>query len=288
MEQPGRAPSLKIRIKNELLLLNLLAFLLIIVIIFLPSNVLRIILGLPFVLFFPGYVLMAAFFVKKEEPSIIERVVLSFGLSIAVVPLIGLILNYTPWGIKLESILYSMASFVFIMSVIAWLRRRKLVEEERFSIKFHLPLPGWGGGAWDKVLSIVLVLAVLGALGVTGYVIATPKVAERYTQFYILGPEGKAASYPGELKVGKESRIMVCIVNHEYEAVNYRLEVRMDGVKNNEMEGFALEHEEKWEGEVSFTSEVVGDNQKVEFFLFRDSETQPYSGSLHLWIDVTQ
>jgi len=28
----------------------------------------------------------------------IERVALSFGLSIAIVPLIGLVLNFTPWG----------------------------------------------------------------------------------------------------------------------------------------------------------------------------------------------
>lgn len=279
---------MKIGIKNELLLLNLLAFLLIIVIVFLPSNVLRIILGLPFVLFFPGYVLMAAFFVKKEEPSILERVVLSFGLSIAVVPLIGLILNYMPWGIKLESILYSVASFVFIMSVIAWLRRRKLVEEERFSIRFHLRLPGWGGSAWDKVLSIILVLAILGALGVTGYVIATPKVAERYTQFYILGPEGKAASYPRDLKVGKESRIMVCIVNHEYEAVSYRVEARINGVKNNEIEPIVLEHNEKWEGEISFVADVAGENQKVEFLLYKNEEAEPCLEPLRLWINVAE
>ncbi len=65
------------------------------IIILFPSNILRIILGLPFLLFFPGYTLVAALFTRKEGMGSIERVALSFGLSIAVVPLIGLILNYT-------------------------------------------------------------------------------------------------------------------------------------------------------------------------------------------------
>ena len=82
-----------IRVKDELIPLNLLVIVLVAVIILFPSNVLRIILGLPFLLFFPGYTLIAALFIKREGMGSIERVALSFGLSIAVVPLIGLILN---------------------------------------------------------------------------------------------------------------------------------------------------------------------------------------------------
>ena len=73
---------------------------------------LRIGLGLPFVIFFPGYTLLSALFPKRDDLSGIERVALSFGLSIAVVPLIGLILNYTPWGIKLYPILTSITLFI--------------------------------------------------------------------------------------------------------------------------------------------------------------------------------
>ncbi len=76
----------------------------------------RVILGLPFILFIPGYILIFALFpARKTDRSIdiIERIALSFGLSIAVVPLIGLGLNYTPWGIRLEPILLSI--FIFII-----------------------------------------------------------------------------------------------------------------------------------------------------------------------------
>jgi len=42
---------LRLRIKNELIPLNLLVFILVVAIVFFPSNVLRIILGIPFLLF---------------------------------------------------------------------------------------------------------------------------------------------------------------------------------------------------------------------------------------------
>ncbi|GAH60338.1 unnamed protein product, partial [marine sediment metagenome] len=205
------------------------------------DTTLRIVLGLPFVLFFPGYVLMAVLFPKREGLGGIERVALSFGMSIAVVPLIGLILNYTWWGITLEPTLYSIASFIFVVSIIAWVRRRRLPEEERFNIEFQLRLPGWGGGAWDKVLSVVLVVAILGALGTLGYVIAKPKVGERFTEFYILGVGGKAEDYPQELTIGEEGKVIVGIINREHERVSYHVEVMIDNVKNNEVGPIELE-----------------------------------------------
>lgn len=60
----------------------------------------RIALGLVFILFCPGYVLTAALFPKDSDLDWIERLALSFGLSIAVVPLIGLGLNFTPYGLS--------------------------------------------------------------------------------------------------------------------------------------------------------------------------------------------
>ena len=68
--------------------------------------------------------------------GVLERIALSFAMSIAVVPLLGLILNYTPWGIRLEPILYSVASFILITSIIAWLRQKRLPQAERFGIEF--------------------------------------------------------------------------------------------------------------------------------------------------------
>ena len=83
------------------------------------SGALRITLGLFFVLFFPGYVLLLSLFPKRGSLSSIERIAVSFGLSIAVTSLIGLILNQTPWGIRLYPIVISLTLFIVTLG---WVR----------------------------------------------------------------------------------------------------------------------------------------------------------------------
>ena len=52
------------------------------------------------VLFLPGFTLIKTLFPTREIDNI-ERTALSIGMSLALVPLVGLLLNYTPWGIRL-------------------------------------------------------------------------------------------------------------------------------------------------------------------------------------------
>jgi len=229
---------------------------------------------------------MAALFPRKEGVNTIERAALSFGMSIVVVPLIGLILNYTWWEITMESTLYSVTSFIFLASIVAWIRRKRLSVLERFNIKFQMKMPGWGGGILEKVLSVVLAITIMGALGTLGYVIAAPKFGERFTEFYILGTEGMVADYPQELVVGGEGEVIIGISNREYKRVNYHIEVMIGNVKNNEIGPVELEHDEKWEGTLVFIPSEPGTDRKVEFLLFKDGEAEPCLEPLHLWIDV--
>ena len=97
----------------------------------------------------------------------------------------------------------------------------------------------------DKTLSVILIVATLGAIGTLVYVIAVPKVGEAFTEFYILGNESKAEGYPDELVVGEEARVMVGIINRQHETVSYRVEVRINGVRNNEWGPLLLDHDEK-------------------------------------------
>ena len=94
----------------------------------------RIILGLPLVLFLPGYSLIATLFPRKDDLDAIERVALSFGLSIAVVPLMCLTLNYTPFGIRLLPILTVLSVFTVSLAICAYVRRSKLPKANRFEI----------------------------------------------------------------------------------------------------------------------------------------------------------
>lgn len=267
----------------------------------------RIALGLPFVLFFPGYALIAALFPGKKDLDGIERVALSFGLSIAVVPLIGLLLNYTPWGIRLYPIGISLLLFILAMSYVAVRRRRRLSEEERFEVSLNVEFPRWGQlSRLDRALTVVLLASVVFAVGSLIYVIATPKVGERFTEFYILGLSGKAEGYPRDLAVGEEGKIILGVVNHEYAVVEYAAEIRVGGVTQERIYPIRLGHEEKLERLVSFVPYAPGENIKVEFLLEKVSESpqpgvpyrpgrpseegNPASGepyrSLHLWINA--
>jgi len=74
-----------------------------------------------FVLFLPGYSLIKALFSSKELDNI-ERLALSVGLSLALVPLVGLLLNYTPWGIRTIPVTFSLLVLTLVFASAAVVR----------------------------------------------------------------------------------------------------------------------------------------------------------------------
>ncbi|XRO75826.1 DUF1616 domain-containing protein [Methanocaldococcus sp. 28A] len=205
-----------------------LSLLLLFVIKYYPDIILRKGLGMAFVIFFPGYVFINVLFPKNKELDNIERLALSFGLSIAIVPLIGLILNYTSWGLRLIPILVSLTIFNLIFGILAIYRRAKAKEPWIPIIdieKLKKELEWDKASKLDKALTVILLIAIISSIATLFYVITHPKPGEKFTEFYILGPNGKASDYPTELFVGEEGRVIIGIVNHEYRNVTYYVEV---------------------------------------------------------------
>jgi uncharacterized membrane protein len=292
--------------------------LLIVVIALIPSDAARVVLALPFLLFFPGYVLVAALFPRRTDLDGIKRVALSFLLSIAVDALIGLVLNYTSWGIKVYPILISISIFILIASVIAWYRRSTYLPAERFKVELHPRMPALfkADNTFDRVLIIVLILAILGAAGTLVYTVAKPKVGERFTEFYLLGINGEADGYPklftynrgrvtsvtyeegGSDVVVSEpyARIVLGIANREHHEETYRVEVLCNGQRLSLKSGYAtvdelgpivLQHGEKWEQEIGFAPSGLGDGQRIEFLLYMNDRLYFEEGQApHLWVDV--
>lgn len=90
------------------------------------------VLGIIFVLYLPGYTFIKALFPAKapiktssENLDTIERVALSFGMSLALVPIAGLILNYTPWGIRLAPIMLSLLFLTIAFATAAVIREHQ-------------------------------------------------------------------------------------------------------------------------------------------------------------------
>ncbi|MCZ7396197.1 MAG: DUF1616 domain-containing protein [Candidatus Methanoperedens sp.] len=253
----------------------------------------RTILGIPMVLFLPGYALIAALFPRKSDLDGIERLALSFGLSIAIVPLIGLGLNFTPFGIRLIPILFCISLFTFLMCFISYYRRSKLPEKERFEVPFPYIYSSLkeevlnSKSRVDKILTIILIFSICISIIALIYVIASPKQGEKFTEFYILGDNGKAENYPTQQVVGVNSSIIIGITNHEYGQINYTLNISLENDTLRTVR-VKLAHNSTWEERVSFTPERTGDNLKLEFLLFKENNfTAPYR-NLHLWVNVTR
>jgi hypothetical protein len=84
----------------------------------------RYVLGSIFVVFLPGYSLTKALFSEKEIDNI-ERAALSIGMSLALVPITGLLLNYTPWGIRATPLTVSLLALTTIFATTAIFREQQ-------------------------------------------------------------------------------------------------------------------------------------------------------------------
>lgn len=249
---------------------------------------LRVALSLPFGLFFPGYTLLSAVFPRRDDLAGFHRTGFSMGLSVAVLILIGVALNYTPMGIEPFTVLGATTLFIVITSAIAWQRQRRLPEADRLRFTISSVIPGWAAMTVSgRVLSLTLVAAVLTAIGSLGYVISTPQPGDAYTEFYILTTEDRAEEYPREVSLGDPLELKAVIVNQENRSVSYRIEVRISGETVAEVDAGTLEPGDKWEKVIKFFPRMPGENQKVEFYLYANGKTEPHlKDPLHIFVHV--
>jgi uncharacterized membrane protein len=252
------------------------------------AGALQIVLGVAFLLFFPGYALVAALFPRRDSLDPVERIALSLVLSIAVVPMMCLVLNYTTWGMSTHLIVGAISGGVLACSLAALLRRRRLPKEERFEPRIRLNLTRLGSvGRLDQVFLIVLCLATLGAVGTLAYVIAVPRHVERFSEFYVLGANGMMQDYPQEVAVGQPVVGVLGIVNREDGDTTYSVEITIDGESVHRIGPIQLSNNERWEDEVSVVPSEAGLDQEVAFLLYRNDDPEPYL-ILHVVLNVKE
>lgn len=268
----------------------------------------RIILILPGILFLPGYCLIAALFPKDSDIDLSERIVLSFGLSITVVPLIVFGLNFTPFGLRLDPIVILLTIFILMTILVAHYRRSLLPSEEQWFHSFEQVIrPDDSRGSFihilniirnaifpegdsrvDRFLSTVLIVAFIIAVLATISLIAVPREGERFTEFFILGEKQKAADYPDLISIGQNYSLYVGVGNHEYRNTNYTIETwlvhtEFDNVTNtshivamdpNDHVSFILAHNETRIIPYNLSVKKTSYN-RVEFLLFKENIYNP-------------
>jgi archaellum biogenesis protein FlaJ (TadC family) len=98
----------------------------------------RIALGVVFIFWLPGYAFIKALFpvrapvtTSSEELDTIVRIALSVGMSMALVPIVGLVLNYTPFGVTLTPITLSLLALTVAFAVAGIIRQQQATIRSR-------------------------------------------------------------------------------------------------------------------------------------------------------------
>ena len=250
-----------------------------------PSGVLRILLGVPFLMFLPGYSCLAALFPRREGLTTVERVALSSLLSMAIVALVGLVLSLI-WEISLYPILISIALFSVAVCGIAYHRRRRLAPQDRFEPQIRLRMPQLDSLSGRERMTVAILSAmVIISVAALVYVATRSRSGERFTEFYLLGSSGMVSDYPSAIVLGTHENVTIGVTNREGKDVTYRIRVALGTTDLQTIDGLALEDGDNWERIITLTPTTIGDSQKVEFLLYRGAEPEPYH-QLNLWIDV--
>ncbi|NPE27891.1 DUF1616 domain-containing protein [Methanococcoides sp. SA1] len=256
---------------------------------------LRIFFALPLIFFIPGYTFIAMMFPKKGDISNIERFTLSVGFSIAITVFDGFAVSLTQWLFRPNSISISLLLLTTIFALLAYIARRRHLEEDQFTFSVHgfiesirsddenIPKKDRIPPEIEKALIIALVGSIIIASGMLVYAKVTQE-KEQFTALYILGPEGMAENYPTNASIESPLIVTVGIENYEKQDVNYTLQMRLDGEVLQTL-NITLSDEEKWEDELTYQPEQIRvGRSKLEYALFKEEISfNPYR-SVHLWI----
>lgn len=289
----------------------------------LDDTIVRRLLGVPFVLFIPGYVLAAALFPRAGDSrwygargasrpdrlGPLERLVLSFVLSVGLVIVLGTTLVKTPLPFGLETILATLGATTLVLAAAATVRRRAVPAEDRLVV----PFGEWIDRSWagmrrpatrvDGVLNVLLLATILVVVVSVAAGGAAPTLAgqdagdagaggaddgDALSELYLLteteSGELTAEAYPTSLEHGSAEPIVVGVGNHEGSTQEYTVVVQLHGVstvsgESGEPEVVAVEEIDRFEptladGErhhetVSLRPVVHGERVRATVLLYR-------------------
>lgn len=271
----------------------------------------RLALTLPFVLLLPGYALLSALFPERGDQGfdLLERVVLSVALSLAVVSIAAYLANFTPYGIRLAPVLVAVVGWSVAFAAVGLVRRARLAPQDRYRLQWAtgdstLPTlfsirqrgihaqrgPFEPENERHLLLNVLLVFSVLVLVAGGAYLaIAAPSLpdAEPHTEYYLLSEneEGDltANDLPTELSTGSAEPIHVGIENREGETRTYTTVVLQQQVTLAD-DGSEVESVESEEELDRFETTVdAGESEETEYEL-----TPTAGGDVHVWFLLYQ
>ena len=128
----------------------------------------------------------------------------------------------------------------------------------------------------NKIISAVLITAIIICAGLIVYLAVTPQPSERFSEFYLLGAQGKAADYPSQTVSGQPVSVIVGIINHEGELSDYTVLIKENDAIIKSITVGKLKDGQKWEQPVEFSLNNAGDGRRVNFYLYTDGGAVPH------------
>ncbi|WP_231189769.1 DUF1616 domain-containing protein [Haladaptatus sp. DYF46] len=265
---------------------------------------LRVALVLPLVVFLPGYVLISAVFPEGEEDENRtfgsgnddaayavggpERIALAVALSVAIVPMIAALSNFTPWGVRVHPILYGIVGFTVIFAAIAFVRRLRVPAERRYSPGVPEVLfnpSGRSGGGLTVALNVGIVISFVLLASTVGFAVLNPPQGETFTEFYVNTNDVNGQTNTMYNTNLAEDGVTVNVHSYERERTEYTVVAvieRVEGGSVTDRSQFAKEQvtvdagekkQVKLTGDPAFT----GDNVRVRLRLYKGSASgEPY------------
>jgi len=246
----------------------------------LPGGILAYVFGIPFMFFVPGFAVVRMFFWKGNTPE--ARFVLSLGISILVVVMLGLLLVLTPIGLdqnttRASLIIFSLAA---VASETFWLRADRGVSDRQAPQRSAKPM----------ALDLVVIAMLATALVVSAISLGLIVTAEYPSRTYFAVTDESGHVLANTTLVGPTNlTLVVHIKNGEdgqrnFTLISYKF---VPGSYTAQNFSRTLNKNELWDQAISFNLSSAG-YQRVDFDLYiqKGSELPYHYGNLHIWLSV--
>lgn len=270
----------------------------------------RALAGFAFVLVLPGYALVSALFPNRPvgsrsrrlddstySPGTAERLGLSFGFSLALLPLLAVAHGLLGVPFETNTVVGSVTLLVVGLSAVGVVRRLAVAPTERYTppslVGQGARIRDWlsAGGIVDSVLSVALAAAVVLAVGALAFGLAGPTQGDAYTSVSLVtegdGGEFVASNYPTNFTAGESRELTLQVENRYQSAGDYAAVVELQRVSGGENGSLAVEERERlgtfeteipanetWTHTHSVEPTMTGSDLRLVYYVYRGDVPQ--------------
>ena len=290
------------------------------------GSTIQFLIGVGLVLFAPGYAVVAALFPGRPRPRddgsptsvlaltrphdgvlVRERLALSFGVSVLLLPIVAVALGAVGVPLTTTSTLAAVWVIVGAGTLVGTVRRLALPAAARFDLLTVAERVGTGRPLAEEstttLLSVGLCCLVVVALGSFAVAIAGPSQSMSYTSASLLSANESgdpvASGYPANVSQGEAVPLVVRVSNHHDTAANYTVVARLQQVDGGTVQsaervwqsGQRIGANETWTHNHTVRPTFAGQDLRLTYFVYRGPVPENVSQSsadkvLYLRLDV--